>query len=226
MSPERCYWSSSRLSTWRGRVAEVKLEDARAAGAFEPDLSLWEALLFKTKDADRPKDEADFTAVLPKLDPSRRTWLVDALRLIGTVTRGWTEWKPEGEGEIDPGSSRDLRSRITEIEPILRTIGAIAVIAGTILVVLQLRVNAKNVRSRNAFDLVAKVIDPSFPYRRHLLYEVAGKHADGDWTGFDRSLQDFEVRNFANVYEQRSPRTKRSGRPSGRPGRPLGSADG
>ena len=75
-------------------------------------------------------------------------------------------------------------------------------IAGTILVVLQLRVNAKNVRSRNAFDLIAKVIDPSFPRRRHLLYEVAEKHADGDWTGFDRSLQDFEVRNFANIYEQ------------------------
>ena len=89
-----------------------------------------------------------------------------------------------------------------EIEPIFRTIGAIAVIAGTILVVLQLRVNAKNVRSRNAFDLVAKVIDPSFPRRRHLLYEVAEKHASGDWTGFDRSLQDFEVRNFANIYEQ------------------------
>ena len=95
-----------------------------------------------------------------------------------------------------------LPSSIDEIESILRTIGAAAVIAGTILVVLQLRVNAKNVRSRNAFDLIAKVVDPSFPSRRHLLYEVAGKHADGDWTGFDRSLEDFEVRNFANVYEQ------------------------
>ena len=91
---------------------------------------------------------------------------------------------------------------MAEIEPIFRTIGAIAVIAGTILVVLQLRVNAKNVMSRNAFDLVAKVIDPSFPRRRHLLYEVAEKHTGGDWTGFDRSLQDFEVRNFANIYEQ------------------------
>ena len=75
-------------------------------------------------------------------------------------------------------------------------------IAGTILIVLQLRVNAKNVRSRNAFDLIAKVIDPSFPHRRHLLYAVAEKHAGGDWTGFDRSLEDFEVRNFANIYEQ------------------------
>ena len=91
---------------------------------------------------------------------------------------------------------------MAEIEPILRVIGAVAVIAGTVLVVLQLRVNAKNVRSRNAFDLIGKVIDPSFARRRHLLYEVAEKRAGGDWSGFDRSLEDFEVRNFANVYEQ------------------------
>ena len=39
-------------------------------------------LLFKAKHADRPKDEADFTAVLPKLDSVRRSWLVDALRLV------------------------------------------------------------------------------------------------------------------------------------------------
>lgn len=103
---------------------------------------------------------------------------------------------------IDLAPSGLVTSPITEIETILRTIGAIAVIAGTILVVLQLRVNARNVRSRNAFDLIAKVIDPTFPHRRHLLYEVAEKHAGGDWTGFDRTLQDFEVRNFANVYEQ------------------------
>jgi hypothetical protein len=76
------------------------------------------------------------------------------------------------------------------------------VIAGTILVILQLRVNAKNVKSRNAFDLITKVIDPSFARRRHGLYELAERHADGDWAGFDRSLEDFEVRNFANIYEQ------------------------
>ncbi len=85
---------------------------------------------------------------------------------------------------------------------IWQIISPIIVIAGTILVVLQLRVNAKQARARTAFDLIGKVIDPSFPVRRHLLYEVAEKHAHGDWTGFDRSLEDFEVRNFANVYEQ------------------------
>lgn len=85
---------------------------------------------------------------------------------------------------------------------IARIIGAVAVTVGTVLVVLQLRVNAKQARARNAFDLIGKVIDPSFPARRHLLYEVAAKHEGGDWAGFDRSLEDFEVRNFANVYEQ------------------------
>jgi hypothetical protein len=91
---------------------------------------------------------------------------------------------------------------MAEIESILRIISPIAVIAGTILVVLQLRVNAKNARARNAFDLIGKVIDPSFPARRHRLYEVAARHSGGNWTDFDRSLADFEVRNFANIYEQ------------------------
>ncbi len=91
---------------------------------------------------------------------------------------------------------------VTQIESIFRIISFIAVVAGTILVVLQLRVNAKQARARNAFDLIAKIIDPSFPRRRHLLYEVAKKRARGSWSGFDRSLEDFEIRNFANVYEQ------------------------
>ncbi len=96
----------------------------------------------------------------------------------------------------------DFSNFVTVLESFLRTISPIAVIAGTILVVLQLRVNAKQARARTAFDLIGKVIDPSFPVRRHRLYEVAGKYAGGNWTGFDRSLDDFEVRSFANVYEQ------------------------
>ena len=91
---------------------------------------------------------------------------------------------------------------MTELESILRIISPIAVIVGTILVVLQLRVNAKQARARTAFDLIGKVIDPSFPARRHLLYRVAAERSNGEWTGFDRSLEDFEVRNFANIYEQ------------------------
>jgi hypothetical protein len=39
-------------------------------------------LLFKAKRAVRPKDEADFEAVLPRLGPDRRRWLADALHLV------------------------------------------------------------------------------------------------------------------------------------------------
>jgi Aminoglycoside-2''-adenylyltransferase len=38
-------------------------------------------LLFKAKHA-RPKDEADFAAVAPLLEPERRRWLADALELV------------------------------------------------------------------------------------------------------------------------------------------------
>ena len=90
----------------------------------------------------------------------------------------------------------------TDIESLLKTIASVVAILGAFIVVLQLRVNAKNVKSRNAFDLIGKLIDPSFAGRRHLLYEVAEKYSGGDWTGFERSLDDFQVRNFANIYEQ------------------------
>jgi hypothetical protein len=39
-------------------------------------------LLFKAKHDDRAKDEADLAAVLPRLEPARRRWLTDALRLV------------------------------------------------------------------------------------------------------------------------------------------------
>jgi hypothetical protein len=58
----------------------------------------------------------------------------------------------------------DFSFSLTDFESFLKTISSIAVIAGTFFVVLQLRLNAKMVRSRNAFDLIGKVIDPSFQF--------------------------------------------------------------
>lgn len=91
---------------------------------------------------------------------------------------------------------------VTEFESLLRLISPIGVIVSAAFVVIQLRMNAAQAKSRTAFDLIGKVVDPSFPARRHRLYEVAETHAHGDWNAFDHSLDDFEVRNFANVYEQ------------------------
>jgi hypothetical protein len=39
-------------------------------------------LLFKAKHYERPKDEGDFAAVLPSLEPIRRSWLAEALVLV------------------------------------------------------------------------------------------------------------------------------------------------
>ena len=91
---------------------------------------------------------------------------------------------------------------LTDIQPLLTFIGSLSVIAGTVFVVVQLRINARQAAARTAFDLIGRITDPSFPVRRHLLYEVAAKHSSGNWDGFDHSLEDFEVRSFANIYEQ------------------------
>src|SRR5205085_8897980 len=96
----------------------------------------------------------------------------------------------------------DLDALVSELEPWLSAIGSLCVIVGTVFVVIQLRMNAKQAASATAFGVIASVTDPSFAARRATLYEVSTKHASGDWTGFDRSLEDFEVRNYASIYEQ------------------------
>jgi hypothetical protein len=40
------------------------------------------ALLFKAKHAHRGRDQADFEAVVPRLEPERRRWLAEALELV------------------------------------------------------------------------------------------------------------------------------------------------
>jgi hypothetical protein len=40
------------------------------------------ALLFKAKHSHRERDQSDFEAVVPRLEPERRRWLTDALELV------------------------------------------------------------------------------------------------------------------------------------------------
>ena len=105
---------------------------------------------------------------------------------------------------------------INDLESFLSAISSIAVIAGASFVVFQLRQTSKQIkqnektlqamseanRSDNAFQLIGKVVDPSFPGRRYRLHTISKKYSGGDWKGYDESLDDFEVRNFANIYEQ------------------------
>jgi hypothetical protein len=39
-------------------------------------------LLFKAKHAHRQRDQLDFEAVVPRLEPERRRWLADALERV------------------------------------------------------------------------------------------------------------------------------------------------
>lgn len=60
----------------------------------------------------------------------------------------------------------DLRDALTDLEPLLSLIGSVCVIAGTIFVVIQLHMNARQAASNTAFELIGKVTDPSFPARQ------------------------------------------------------------
>ncbi len=82
------------------------------------------------------------------------------------------------------------------------------VILGAIFVVFQLRQNAKLIqvtihenRSSIAFALLEKITDENFPVRRKKMHDVIKEAREKNWEGFDNSLDDFEARNFAYIYE-------------------------
>lgn len=98
---------------------------------------------------------------------------------------------------------------------VLSAISSVAVILGVIFVVVQLRQNAKlidlnaklteatfrQVKSDVSFGLLEKMTDESFARRRSHMYQTAKKYGAVDWESYDDSLDDFEVRNFAYMYD-------------------------
>src|SRR5271169_5562147 len=97
---------------------------------------------------------------------------------------------------------------LSSISSFLSAIGSVAVIAGAIFVVFQLRQNAKLIeatmhqnRSNIAFALLEKITDESFAVRWKKMHDVIKKYNAASWADFDDSLDDFEARNFAKIYE-------------------------
>ena len=70
-------WTFRRDARIRLPYADVVARTADGIPYSRPEITL----LFKAKAA-RPKDEADFAAVLPLLDAERRIWLAHALELV------------------------------------------------------------------------------------------------------------------------------------------------
>ncbi len=90
----------------------------------------------------------------------------------------------------------------------LSAFSSIAVILGAIFVVFQLRQNSKLIelsirenRSSIAFALLERITDENFALRRKKMHDTIRKYKEMNWEGFDDSLEDFEARNFAYIYE-------------------------
>ena len=90
----------------------------------------------------------------------------------------------------------------------LSAISSIAVIAGAGFIVVQLRQNARLIRASTlqqkadaAFSMLEKITHESFAKRRSNMYEVVRRYQAKNWEGFLDSPDDFEIRNFAYLYE-------------------------
>jgi hypothetical protein len=98
---------------------------------------------------------------------------------------------------------------------VLSAISSIAVILGVVFIIVQLRQNAKlidlNVKQTDAtfrelksnisFEIIEKLTDESFARRRSFMWHTVKKYQASNWEGFDDSADDFEIRNFAFMYD-------------------------
>jgi hypothetical protein len=90
----------------------------------------------------------------------------------------------------------------------LSAVSSVAVVAGTVFVVFQLRQNAKLInatiqetKSGIAFSMVERLIDDSFVRRRKNVYDSMKKYGEKNWEGFIGTMDDFEARNYAYMFE-------------------------
>ena len=98
---------------------------------------------------------------------------------------------------------------------LLSAVSSIAVILGVVFIVVQLRQNAKLIdlnakltdatfqqnKSNISFELLEKMSEESFARRRSFMWQTVKKYEASNWEGYDDSRDDFEVRNFAYMYD-------------------------
>ncbi len=90
----------------------------------------------------------------------------------------------------------------------LSAISSVAVIFGAGFVVLQLRQNARLLaatlrqqRSDFSISLIERITDPTFPQRRSRMHALMKRFQQTEWKDAFESPDDFEIRNFAYIYE-------------------------
>lgn len=97
---------------------------------------------------------------------------------------------------------------LSDVITVLSAISSIAVIFGAGFVVVQLRQNARlleaqlrQTRSEVSISLIERITDPSFPQRRTRLHDIVRRFRETGWKDAFESPDDFEIRNFAYLYE-------------------------
>ena len=131
----------------------------------------------------------------------------------------WRQW---GVGELKPFAVSELTLfqtadpiALSGLIQVLSAISSISVILGVVFIVIQLRQNNKlielnakqneatlrELRSNISFELLEKLTDESYARRRSYMWQTVKKYQAANWEGFDDSADDFEVRNFAYMYD-------------------------
>jgi len=97
---------------------------------------------------------------------------------------------------------------VSDVVTWLAAVSSLAVIVGVGFVVLQLRQNARLLeatlrqqRSDVTVSILERITDESFPRRREQMHRVLKRFVETDWKGAFESPEDFEVRNFAHIYD-------------------------
>jgi len=97
---------------------------------------------------------------------------------------------------------------ISQVTLFLSAVSSVAVIAGAVFVVFQLRQNARLIdaaaqsnKSAVAFSMIERIIDDSFVRRRKQVYDTIEKFGPKNWEGFLNTMEDLEARNYAYMFE-------------------------
>jgi hypothetical protein len=97
---------------------------------------------------------------------------------------------------------------LSQVALTLSAISSIAVVAGAVFVIFQLRQNAKLInatiqetKAGISFSMVERIIDDDFVRRRKNMYDTVDKYSKVNWEGFVGTMEDFEARNYAYMYE-------------------------
>jgi hypothetical protein len=97
---------------------------------------------------------------------------------------------------------------VTDVETALAAVSSLAVILGVGFVIVQLRQNSRLLeatlrqqRSDVSVALIERITDESFPRRRSHMHEVLRRFKATNWKDAFETPDDFEVRNFAYIYE-------------------------